>query len=80
MSNGPPKLNDVKWVTLGQAIPYLERVKGITKTRQTIYNWAERGLSRQFGHTIKLKTRLRAGTLYTTRVWVTEFLDATSRT
>lgn len=80
MSNGPPKLSDVKWITLSQVVPYLERTKGITRSRQTVYNWAEHGVKRGIGRTVKLRTRLRAATIYTTRIWVQEFLDATSRT
>jgi hypothetical protein len=75
----PPRIADVKWITLGQVVDYLQRVKGITRSRQTIYNWAEDGIKRNIGRTIKLRTTMRAGKWYTTRRWVNDFLDATSR-
>lgn len=79
MSAGPPSLKDVQWITLGEVPAYLLKVHNITRQRQTVYNWAEKGLHKALGRTVKLKTQMRAGMIYTTRAWVRRFLDDTSR-
>lgn len=79
MAATPPRLSDVQWITLGEVPAYLKNAHDISRTRQTVYNWAENGISRGHGARIKLKTKMRAGMIYTTRIWVKRFLDDTSR-
>ncbi len=74
-----PNLKDVKWVTLGEVPDYLTRTMGITRSRQTVYNWAKDGVIKGIGRRVKLRTVVRANKVYTTRKWVRDFIDATSR-
>ena len=76
----PPRLSDVQWITLGMVVDYLQKTMGITRTRQTIYNWAIKGVYRGLGKRITLRTKMRANRIYTTRAWVKDFVEETSRT
>lgn len=76
----PPRLSDVQWITLGLVVPYLEKTMGIVRTRQTIYNWAIKGVYRGLGKRIVLRTKMRANMIYTTRAWVRAFVEETSQT
>jgi hypothetical protein len=65
------------YITLGEVVPFLSKVLGIERTRQTVHNWAVKGI--RFGRDrVFLKTERRAGIRYTTRTWVREFVDAVS--
>lgn len=67
-----------QYITLGEVVPYLSRVLGIDRTRQTVHNWAKHGVERGLSQTLYLQTIKRAGVMYTTRTWVREFVDALS--
>lgn len=62
---------------MGEVVPYL-RVLGICRTRQTIYNWANHGVERGLGRTVKLRTINRIGILCTTREWLQDFIAEVS--
>lgn len=67
-----------QYITLGEVVPYLSRVMGIDRTRQTVHNWATRGVERGLNNNVRLVTIKRAGRMYTTRAWVREFVDEIS--
>lgn len=69
MNTIPPS----RFLTMDQAVLYVAKIEGVQRTRQTIYNWAKRGV-----RGTKLRTKKRAGQLYTTAAWITEFLHAAS--
>ncbi len=64
-----------EWITLGEVVPYLSRVLGIERTRQTVHNWAVTGIKLSETVQLYLKTRKRAGIRYTQRDWVRAFID-----
>ena len=47
---------------------------GVTRTQAAIYMWVRKGLKTYDGTKMKLKMTKRLGHLYTTRVWMEEFL------
>lgn len=69
---------DTIYITLGEVVPYLNHTHGISRTRQTVHNWATTGVERGLGRIVKLKTVKRVGIRYTTKEWVREFLDEVS--
>lgn len=74
----PPNLRDVEWIRLGTVPKYLWAVYGIRKTRQTVYNWAEKGVTKRLGRIVRLRAEKRGATWYTKRRWVRAFVEATS--
>lgn len=71
----PPKLPDVL-INIHAGVYAVERVP----TRQTIWNWATRGVqrdpaSKEQGR-LFLKTVKKGRSLLTTRTWIIEFVDA----
>jgi hypothetical protein len=60
-----------RYLTMEQAARYVARIEGVPRTRQTVYNWARKGV-----RDTKLRTRTRANQMYTTAAWITEFLRA----
>jgi hypothetical protein len=67
-----------EWITLGEVVPFLSRVLGIERTRQTVHNWAVNGVKRGVHDKIYLRSKRRAGIRYTQRQWVREFVDEIS--
>lgn len=49
---------------------YIKEKTGITRSRQAVYLWAQKGTKK--GHKLQIETR--AGQMFTTRAWVDEFL------
>lgn len=62
----PPPMNRLRL----SAVPEYVRSKGIEVTRQTVYNWRNKGVRGRYLHTFT-----RAGTLYTTKGQVNDFLS-----
>lgn len=48
---------------------YVEDITGIARSRQTVYNWATKGVKGNV-----LKTELKAGQMFTKDIWVLDFL------
>lgn len=79
MSEPTPPLSDVEWVAISEVPVYLNKVMGITRTRQTVLNWVTKGVRRGLGAPVKLRSRWRMNHWYTTRVWLRQFIEATER-
>lgn len=61
-------------------VPALVREKaGIDRNRQTAYNWVTKGMKQKSGQKLKLKTTMKAGQLFTTDAWLSEFLASLDR-
>ena len=56
---------------LSEVPAYLDREHNIEGTRQTVYNWAQKGKKGTL-----LQTTTKAGQLYTTENWVDEFVES----
>lgn len=59
-----------------------ERVRiysGITRNRQTAYNWITKGVKQKSGQKLVLKTVTKAGQLFTTETYLKEFLATLDR-
>ena len=66
----PPKLD----MTIYETHVYIEKMEGITISIQTVYNWIKRGRRGKI-----LRTKSKAGMLYSTQKWVREFLEGAGR-
>lgn len=66
------------YISLSEVVPYMSKTMSINRTRQTIYNWATKGVERGLGRVVRLRTIKQAGSLRTTRGWVKEFVDEVS--
>lgn len=64
---GPPRLD----LSIDEAHAWIEQHEHTTITKQTVYNWANKGRK---GHV--LQTHLVAGKKKTRIAWIKEFLDA----
>lgn len=71
---------DLQYISLGEVPAYMERVLGIKRTRQTVYNWAKTGVQRGLGQVVRMKAIKQAGRLMTTRQWVNDFVEEVSET
>jgi len=69
-------LDDLKLIPLSEVPAILTTIDGIERTRQTVHNWATKGIKRGRSEPLILKTQMRASQLYTTRKWVLEFINA----
>ncbi len=67
-----------EYLSLGEVVPYMSRAMGINRTRQTVHNWAIKGVERGLGRIVRLRITKRAGRMYTTRNWLRKFLDEIS--
>jgi len=75
---GGPYNEPVQYISLGEVPSYMERVLSIQRSRQTVYNWTLKGVSRGLGQQVYLKSVKQAGKLMTTRQWVRDFIDEVS--
>lgn len=66
------------YISIQEVVPYMAKTMGIERTRQTVYNWATKGVERGLGRVVFLRTIKQAGRLNTTREWVREFVDEVS--
>ena len=64
--SAPPKR-----LKISEVPEYLDRVHEVDATRQTVYNWVNKG--RRGTH---LRTVRKAGTLFTTEAWVDQFVSS----
>lgn len=51
---------------------------GIKRSRQTVYNWATKGVTLA-GESVKLRTEMKAGQIFTREEWLDEFLAKIDR-
>lgn len=58
---------------MGAVVAYVEEKTGVRRSRQTVYNWASRGI-KVAGQEFKLKTETHAGQAFTCQEWVDEFI------
>ena len=72
MNQKPP--NNSELIKLGKAPAKVLELTGVTRTRETIYQWAKYGRNAQDGTMIKLRTVRRLGQLYTTQKWLEDFI------
>lgn len=52
----------------------LLKLTGVTRTRQTVYEWIHHGRRTYDGRLIVLKTTKRLGRLFTTKQWLEKFV------
>ena len=58
------------YITITEAVDLIRKSEEIDVARSTVYGWVKSGRKGQ-----KLRTRMRAGKLYTRITWVQEFLE-----
>jgi len=66
-------------IKLADVPALLLELAGVTRTKATVYLWANKGRPSYAGKRIKLQTTRKIGTLYTTREWVENFLRGLNR-
>jgi hypothetical protein len=54
------------------------RLTGVTRQPSTVRMWARHGKSNSHGRNVKLKSRLRLGTRYSTVDWLRDFIKEVS--
>ena len=52
----------------------ISELTGVTRCKETIYLWIKNGVKAYTGEPLRLKTTKRMGRLFTTRVWIEEFV------
>ncbi len=63
-------------MTLAEVPGYVEELTGASISRQTVYNWSTKGRKiRGTKVRVHLKVMLKIGQLFTTKMWVKEFLE-----
>lgn len=71
----PPPPAPLKKLTMTLAARYIRTQHCIDITRQTLYNWANKGVKGEFLRVLKIGPR----TFFTTKEWVDAFIASTSR-
>ncbi len=67
-------MEPVVYLALSKVPAKVKELSGVTRGRQTIYNWAQKGRIDQQGTMRKLKTEVRCGQVYTTMEWLLDFM------
>lgn len=63
------------YIKLKDVPPIVLELTGVDRTAKTIESWARKGRRGYDNTLVKLKTRKRLGTRFTTRQWIIEFLE-----
>lgn len=65
---------DKKLIPLSAVPALLAELTGVTRTRNTIYNWTKKGCRTMDGRIVKLKITMRMNQTFTTKANVLEFI------
>ena len=66
---------DKRLMPLSAVPSLLAELTGVTRTRNTIYNWAKKGCRTMDGRLVKLKTTTRMNQVFTTKQNVIDFIS-----
>jgi hypothetical protein len=77
----PPSLapTQLQKVRLSDVPKLLKKLTGEQRSRKTVYNWAKKGRKNYSNEQVVLETTSVAGTKYTTRSWLLQFLEDVER-
>lgn len=61
-------------ITIADVVDYIKARWGVTRSRQTIYNWIKKGAKDAGGQTVKLESTTVAGQAFTTHSAIEAFV------
>lgn len=67
--------NDADWLTLTQAVEWIEKYYGIRTSPKRIGRWMNYPTEDRFGFTGRLRWRMRGRRKCTKKEWIIEFLE-----
>lgn len=62
-------------LTIPKAVEYIKVTYGVSRSRQTIYNWIKKGAVDAGGEMVKLESELLANQIHTAQEWLDTFIS-----